>query len=180
MRIEELPDFISYAGMGILALLPIYFGSYASLPHPSKTDTDSAELLSTEDAYWFPILGSFVLFGFYLVFNFFSKDLVDILILTYFSFAGTATVYHLFSPILRSILHSAAGYTPREFTSEVIKKTTETTENSKRVSRSKSVKQKGGSVTDPENETMMTALESFFEPLEYKFLYNKKGIFIIA
>ena len=173
---EDYPAYVGYAGMGILALLPIYFGSFESLPHPLKKANES-EVLSAEDAYWFPVLGSLVLFGFYLVFHFLSKELVDMLILFYFSMVGTATVYHLFAPILRSIVHQVFHYEAREFESEVPPTEEEKekeTSSIKGGAGGKGIKKvvKRKKKVTPKS---LSFVESLLEPLEYKFLYNHKG-----
>jgi Signal peptide peptidase len=173
--LQPYADLIGYAGIGILALFPIYFGSFESLPHPKKArDT---EILSTEDAYWFPVLGSLVLFGFYLVFHFLSKELVNMLILFYFSMVGTATVYHLFAPILRSIVHGLLGYTQKEFESEV---DAEATSNDKEAAAKITSKKSLSKKKKKKQPKSMSFTESILEPLEFKFLYNEKSTRIIC
>jgi hypothetical protein len=169
---EEYAVYIGYTGIGILAMLPIYFGSFESLPHPHKPR--DSEVLSIEDAYWFPVLGSVVLFGFYLVFHFFSRELVDMLILFYFSMVGTATVYHLFAPLLRSIIHQAVRHSPREFESEVDIDSS----NGKSASGASKNGRKANTKRKKQTPKTLTLLDSMLEPLEYKFIYNQKGMFM--
>ncbi len=57
--------------------------------------------MSTEDAWKFPFVGSAVLFGLYLLFKVFSKDLINMLLTSYFLFFGilavTATIKPFFA-----------------------------------------------------------------------------------
>ncbi|KAK3844818.1 MAG: signal peptide peptidase-domain-containing protein [Linnemannia gamsii] len=89
-----------------MAVVPIYFGSFASLKKwknpkqkkKSKKDKDDSddsddedevtESMSLEDAYMFPIFGSMTLFGLYLVFRFVDKTYVNYLLTAYFGLLG--------------------------------------------------------------------------------------------
>jgi hypothetical protein len=68
------------------------------------------EILSSEDAYWFPVIGSIVLFSFYLLFTLFSKEMVNLLITAYFALFGTAALVRLLSPPLRKAIHGIAKF----------------------------------------------------------------------
>ncbi|PJF18516.1 Peptidase A22, presenilin signal peptide domain-containing protein [Paramicrosporidium saccamoebae] len=74
------PIFIAYAGLMTMAVVPIYFGSKLSVEE------------SESDAYWFPVIGSCVLFGFYLLFNYFSKEYINYLLTAYFGAFGAFSV----------------------------------------------------------------------------------------
>ncbi|KAH9946985.1 signal peptide peptidase-domain-containing protein [Amylocystis lapponica] len=94
----------SYAGLLTLACTSIYAGSFGSLtarkqkPAEGRPETDEDEeeeipdRLSSSDAYLFPILGSFVLSGLYLVVKFFGKEWINWLLQWYFTFAGVGSV----------------------------------------------------------------------------------------
>ncbi|CAG8457593.1 10707_t:CDS:2 [Paraglomus brasilianum] len=102
----ELNLFVAYTALCIMAVLPIYYGSFAAIKWPKKRKTkppsaaqesDSSseeesvtESLSTHDAYMFPLIGSGVLFGLYLVFRLFNKEYVNYLVTAYFGFLGIA------------------------------------------------------------------------------------------
>lgn len=62
------------------------------------------ESMSKEDAWKFPFMGSAVLFGLYLLFKIFSKDLINLLLTSYFLLFGvlavTATLKPLFEPFI--------------------------------------------------------------------------------
>ena len=48
--------------------------------------------MSQSDAYMFPLIGSVFLFGFYLLFKFFSKEYINYLLTAYFGVFGTASL----------------------------------------------------------------------------------------
>jgi len=86
---------IAYVALLIMAIIPIFWGSHLSL------DQRGMESMSTEDAWKFPFVGSAVLFGLYLLFKVFSKDLINMLLTSYFLFFGilavTASIKPFFS-----------------------------------------------------------------------------------
>jgi minor histocompatibility antigen H13 len=87
------PIFITYAALIILAVLPIYYGSRISV---ESSEADGAETLSQSDAYWFPIIGSCVLFGFYLLFNYIGKEYINYLLTAYFAGFGALSLAKIF------------------------------------------------------------------------------------
>ncbi|KAF9971039.1 hypothetical protein BGZ73_006082 [Actinomortierella ambigua] len=110
-EVVEQGLYVAYAALASMAVVPIYFGSLGSIKkwkNPNekkkqKKDThdsddessdeeDETETMSLEDAYMFPIFGSAVLFGLYLVFRFIDKSYVNYLITAYFSLLGVAAV----------------------------------------------------------------------------------------
>ncbi|CAG8473059.1 10630_t:CDS:2 [Acaulospora colombiana] len=103
----EIGLLIAYGALGIMAVAPIYYGSFASVKWSKKSksghtvqkvDSDSSEdettsdPLTTEDAYLFPIFGSAVLFSLYLVFKLLDKEYVNYLVTAYFAFLGVVAV----------------------------------------------------------------------------------------
>ena len=100
------------------ALVPIYHGAYASLRTPQSTrkalkkrrssrksegeaaeedeDDDESvtlpETLTSEDAYWLPVIGSVVLFSMFLVFKYLDKTWVDRVLGFYFAVVGIFAV----------------------------------------------------------------------------------------
>ncbi|KAF7793822.1 hypothetical protein EIP86_004943 [Pleurotus ostreatoroseus] len=92
----------SYAGLLALATFSVYTGSYGSLPPEKRRNKDGSvasdeeedevpERLSSEDAWLFPIIGSGVLFGLYLIVKYFGKELINWLLRRYFALAGIAS-----------------------------------------------------------------------------------------
>ncbi|KAF9360762.1 hypothetical protein BGX26_007888 [Mortierella sp. AD094] len=96
--------YVAYAALGTMAVVPIYFGSFASLKKwknpkdkkKKKTDDsddsddedEASESMSLEDAYMFPVFGSITLFGLYLVFRYIDKAYVNYLLTAYFGVLG--------------------------------------------------------------------------------------------
>jgi minor histocompatibility antigen H13 len=106
---------IAYLALGIMAVVPIYIGSFNSLKKikpeaSSKKDDDfsddeeeKSESLSKEDAYMFPILGSGVLFSLYLVFRYLNKEYINYLLTGYFGLIGVAALTNMGEAILRNL-----------------------------------------------------------------------------
>ncbi|OCH95104.1 hypothetical protein OBBRIDRAFT_823052 [Obba rivulosa] len=95
----------SYAGLLALATASIYAGSRGSLTHrkakaakgvlEEAEDEDEEEIperLSSEDAYLFPVIGSVVLLGLYLIVKYFGTEWINWLLQWYFTFAGIGSV----------------------------------------------------------------------------------------
>lgn len=62
--------------------------------------------MTAKDAWRFPLVGSAMLFGLYVLFKVFNKDLINLLLTAYFLFLGffslVKTLGHLLSPVLPS------------------------------------------------------------------------------
>ncbi|KAI9226236.1 MAG: signal peptide peptidase-domain-containing protein [Piptocephalis tieghemiana] len=106
----------AYCALGTMALIPIYYGSYGSLKTPkavrlarksakkatkkdqeeedwsSEEEEEESEAISSEDAYWFPVVGSGALFGLYLLFRYLNKEYVNYLLTAYFALVGVAAL----------------------------------------------------------------------------------------
>ncbi|KAI0087979.1 signal peptide peptidase-domain-containing protein [Irpex rosettiformis] len=90
----------SYAGLLSLATFSIYAGAFGSLPpvkHKPKEgevaegdeeEEEQAERLSSEDAWLFPIIGSALLLGLYLVVKYFGEEWINWALQWYFTIAG--------------------------------------------------------------------------------------------
>jgi len=85
---------VAYAAIIIMAVIPIYIGAHMSLKQKV------VETLSSHDALMFPVIGSGVLFGLYLLFKFFSKEYVNMLLTAYFLFFGIFAVASTIHPFL--------------------------------------------------------------------------------
>ncbi|KAI0780207.1 signal peptide peptidase-domain-containing protein [Fomes fomentarius] len=93
--------FSSYAGLLSLACVSIYAGSHGSLSsrstRPPGTEAEEEEeeevdRLSSQDAYLFPVIGSAVLFGLYLIVKYYGKEWITWLLQWYFTIAGVGSV----------------------------------------------------------------------------------------
>jgi len=91
---------VAYFAMLLMALLPIYIGAHLSLQQKE------VETMSAEDAWKFPLVGSGVLFGLYLLFKVFSKEYINMLLTGYFLLFGIlamgVTLKPLFTPFFSS------------------------------------------------------------------------------
>jgi len=107
---------IAYVALGIMAVVPIYYGSFSSVKWPRRTthkqshdtessseDESSSESLSTEDAYMFPVFGSIVLFSLYLVFKLLDKEYVNYLVTGYFAFLGVIALTNVGVHIVKNV-----------------------------------------------------------------------------
>ena len=81
---------LAYGSLLIMALLPIFFGSFRSIQsHKDNKETsartgEKPETMTQKDAAMFPIIASCALFGLYLFFTFFSKEHINLLLSVYF------------------------------------------------------------------------------------------------
>jgi Uncharacterized protein conserved in archaea len=76
----------------------IYLGSQRGiiiLQKMDKEEKDKMEKMSTKDAYMFPVYGSGVLFGLYVVYKFFDKNLLNTILSIHFTFFGFLSLIQL-------------------------------------------------------------------------------------
>lgn len=60
--------------------------------------------MTTSDAMRFPLVGSAMLFGLYILFKLFSKDLINLLLTAYFLFLGFFSLVKTFGHLLEGFL----------------------------------------------------------------------------
>ncbi|KAI9315303.1 signal peptide peptidase-domain-containing protein [Dichotomocladium elegans] len=82
----------SLSGMKRPANAPKKKKSDSPLDDSDDEDESIAESLSSSDAWWFPVMGSIVLFSLYLMFRYLDKKYINILITGYFSIMGCAAI----------------------------------------------------------------------------------------
>jgi len=84
-------------------VLLVYIGCvYSVKVYDTKKERD-IEVMQQNDAWMFPVFGSGVLFGLFLLFKYFNKDYINILFHYYFSAIGGYAVANLFYERLTSI-----------------------------------------------------------------------------
>jgi minor histocompatibility antigen H13 len=92
----------------------VFIGSIRSLTlldsHTHTGEKVEREILSSSDAYKFPIFGSCSLFGLYLAFKYLDKDMVNLVISIYFSVVGVFTITTTFSPFVSVLFRSQSKY----------------------------------------------------------------------
>lgn len=94
----------------------IYIGSTLSLKlkhHREASGEKNEEVMKAEDAYMFPLLGSGVLFGLYMLFKLFDKDLVNLLLTSYFALVGAYSLTEAFTPLILDFLFRGKSTTYR-------------------------------------------------------------------
>ena len=97
---------LAYGSLLIMALLPIFFGSFRSIQsHKDNKETsartgEKPETMTQKDAAMFPIIASCALFGLYLFFTFFSKEHINLLLSVYFFVLGIFALTHMVSPLI--------------------------------------------------------------------------------
>ena len=108
---------IAYGSLVIMALLPIYFGafrsvkSYEEAKKQGEKTGDKPETMTQKDAMMFPVIASCALFGLYLIFHFFSKEHINLLLSVYFFVLGVFALSHMAGPwISKNLL----GFVPLE------------------------------------------------------------------
>ncbi|KAG8038640.1 hypothetical protein G9C98_007347 [Cotesia typhae] len=114
-RIPSTPEgmALAYGSLIIMAILPIFFGSYRSVKHHKEQKKafeaggEKPETMSQKDAAMFPLISSVALFGLYIFFQIFSKEYINLLLTGYFFFLGILALCHLTSPIISSLVPAA-------------------------------------------------------------------------
>eukprot|EP00794_Sanderia_malayensis_P004914 gene4914-5561_t len=93
---------IAYCSLVIMALLPIFFGSFRSIgvKKRQKESGEKIESMSKKDAAMFPIIASCTLFGLYIVFKLFGREYINLLLAVYFFIIGVLCLTNLLRPVL--------------------------------------------------------------------------------
>ncbi|XP_053983557.1 minor histocompatibility antigen H13 [Hylaeus anthracinus] len=104
---------IAYGSLIIMAILPIFFGSYRAVKHHKETQLQyeqsgqQPEKMSRKEAMIFPFISSFTLASLYLLYKIFPKEYVNLLLVGYFFFLGILALCHLTSPLISSLVPAA-------------------------------------------------------------------------
>ncbi|CAH8625615.1 unnamed protein product [Schistosoma rodhaini] len=109
----NLDSIITNSALFLLAIVPIYIGSFRSLT--SKKSTEEVEVVSSKDAALFPFLASAALFGIYIVFKFVPIQYINCVMKVYFSFMGACAISRFLSPIFRPYMPSCVKNTRFKF-----------------------------------------------------------------
>lgn len=93
----------AYASIMIMALIPIFVGSFKSIKHQvdtrakSQATGEQAETMTDRDAAMFPLIASCALFGFYILIKL-SPDLVNLVLSGYFFVLGIFAIHRIIAP----------------------------------------------------------------------------------
>jgi len=71
--------------------------------------------MTKKDAYMFPVIGSGVLFGLYILFRLFSKEYINLLLTAYFLFFGFFSLSESFVPVIKRLFPVLAKSAARSF-----------------------------------------------------------------
>ena len=71
--------------------------------------------MTANDAYMFPVVGSGVLFSLYMMFKFFPKEYVNMLLAFYFSVVGLVTLTAFFNPFIAKTFFTEESNTKRDW-----------------------------------------------------------------
>lgn len=93
------------------ATLAVYAGAYRSIKPVQQGNT---EAMTKQDAMRFPLIGSCVLFSFFILFKYLPKDLVNKLLTGYFVILGIFSLTGCLSPVL-------ARFVPKKIAGKVLK-----------------------------------------------------------
>ncbi|XP_076244044.1 signal peptide peptidase [Calliopsis andreniformis] len=114
-RIPSTPEGMAIAcgSLIIMAILPIFFGSYRAVKHHKeqqqqyKENGEQPDTMSCREAVIFPFISSFVLLGLYVLYKIFAKEYMNLILVSYFFFLGILALCHLTSPLISSLVPAA-------------------------------------------------------------------------
>lgn len=115
VRVPGTPEgmAIAYGSLIIMAILPIFFGSYRAVKHHKeqqqqyKASGEQPDTMSRKEAAMFPIISSVTLVGLYILYKVFAKEYVNLILAAYFFFLGILALCHLMSPLISSLVPAA-------------------------------------------------------------------------
>uniref|UniRef100_A0A6B2EHN2 Putative signal peptide protease n=1 Tax=Phlebotomus kandelakii TaxID=1109342 RepID=A0A6B2EHN2_9DIPT len=100
---------VAYGSLVVMAMLPIFFGSFRSLKSGSSR---VPERMNTKDAMMFPVIASLSLFGLYIFFKMFSQDYINLLLTGYFFFLGVLALSNMMSPVVNALVPTSIPNIP--------------------------------------------------------------------
>lgn len=97
---------LAYFSLIIMALFPIWYGSFKSVIYnkKQKESGEKIESMSKKDAAMFPLIASGALFGLYIFFKIFSKEYINLLLTVYFFLIGVLCITNLLRPFVAPLL----------------------------------------------------------------------------
>ncbi|KAK9301025.1 hypothetical protein QLX08_006507 [Tetragonisca angustula] len=104
---------LAYGSLIIMAILPIFFGSYRAVKHHKeqqqqcKKSGEQPDTMSRKEAAIFPFISSITLVGLYVLYKIFAKEFVNQILAAYFFFLGILALCHLTSPLISSLVPAA-------------------------------------------------------------------------
>ncbi|XP_031850079.1 signal peptide peptidase [Nomia melanderi] len=103
---------IAYGSLIIMAVLPIFFGSYRAVKYHMEQqaqyeENGVPETMSHKEAVIFPFICSFTLVALYVVYKICAKEFINLILVSYFLFLGVLALCHLTSPLISSLVPAA-------------------------------------------------------------------------
>lgn len=110
----------AYISLMVMALVPIFVGSFKSIRHHIDTRAkcqetgEQAETMTDKDAAMFPLIASCALFSFYILIKL-SPDLVNLALSGYFFMLGVIAIHRLLAPITHKLFPTKYNSTQYAF-----------------------------------------------------------------
>ena len=110
----------AYVSLMVMALVPIFVGSFKSIKHHIDTRAkcqetgEQAETMTDKDAAMFPLIASCALFSFYILIKL-SPDLVNLILSGYFFMLGVIAIHRLLAPTTHRIFPTKYNSTQYAF-----------------------------------------------------------------
>jgi len=101
---------IAYSSIIIMALVPIYIGAHRSLEQKI-----GIESMTQKDAWMFPLVGSCVLFGLYILFKLISEEYLNLLLTSYFLLLGVFCLNTTLRPLVHRLVPQSIKSSKREY-----------------------------------------------------------------
>lgn len=95
---DETGFFVAYGALFLMAVVPIYVGSYLSLT------SEKQESMTHKDAAMFPLYASAALFSLYLLFTYLGTQYVNLLLGLYFLLLGVGSLWQSLRPLLAHVV----------------------------------------------------------------------------
>lgn len=110
----------AYLSLMVMALVPIFVGSFKSIKHHIDTRAkcqetgEQAETMTDKDAAMFPLIASVALFTFYILIKI-NPDLVNLALSGYFFMLGVIAIFRLLAPATHRIFPTKYNSTQYSF-----------------------------------------------------------------
>jgi minor histocompatibility antigen H13 len=90
---------MAYAALVTMAALPILFGSFKSIGVIGGDSAEEIEIMTSADAAMFPVYASCALFSLFLLFKFFGKEYINLVMGGYFFLLGSGALTTTLRPL---------------------------------------------------------------------------------
>ena len=119
--VDISPSLMVFISTGSLVYIGCILSSKVLLNQSNNGSQEKIETMKQKDAWLFPVIGSVVLFGLYIVFKYLQKDMLNLLLQIYFSLLGAYTISALIQEKIYTISPFKSMYENKLFTIPKIK-----------------------------------------------------------